>query len=180
MAWECCSLREAMLMECGEKMWCAKQQVTDRFIPHLRKIAATVHKYGTKIGIQIIHPGQQGDTRWTGYPTEAPSPIPCPIMQNPPEEMTVERIWEVIKIFGDACRRIMAADFDFVEIHAAHGYLINEFISPYSNKRTDEFGGSFENRARFPLEIIKEVRKQVGPDYVFGIRISGDEFVEGG
>ena len=152
----------------------------DEFIPQLHKMADAAHKYGAKIGMQIVHPGRQGDTKWTGYPTEAPSPIPCPIMQNPPEEMTVERIREVVKLFGEAALRLKKATFDIAEIHAAHGYLVNEFMSPYSNKRTDQYGGSFENRARFALEVIKEVREQVGPDFTVGIRISGDEFVEGG
>lgn len=152
----------------------------DKFIPQMRKMAEAVHKHSTKIGMQIFHPGRQGDTRFTGVPVEAPSPIPCPLLQNPPVEMTVERIQEVIKLFGQAARRVKESGFDFVELAGAHGYLIAEFTSPYSNKRTDQYGGSFENRARFPLEIIAEVRKQVGPDFVVGFRFSGDEFVEGG
>ena len=152
----------------------------DKLIPQMRKMAEAVHKYGTKIGMQIFHPGRQGDTRFSGVPVEAPSPIPCPVLQNPPVEMTVERIKEVVKLFGQAARRIKEASFDVVELAGSHGYLINEFLSPYSNKRTDQYGGNAENRARFALEIIKEVRKQVGSDFVVGMRISGDEFVEGG
>ena len=152
----------------------------DRFIPGLRKLTEAVHKYDTKIGSQIAHFGRQTDPAVSVKPLEAPSPIPCPLMQTMPEEMTTERVQEVVKLFGQAARRAKDAGFDLVEIHGAHGYLICEFLSAYSNKRTDQYGGSLENRARFALEVIAEVRKQVGPDYPVGIRISAEEWVDGG
>jgi len=116
----------------------------------------------------------------TGLPDEAPSAIPCPVMQQETEEMSVERIKVVVDSFGKGAKRVKQAGADFVELHGAHGYLIEQFMSPYSNKRTDEYGGSFENRMRFVKEVYQAIREEVGNDYPIGIRISADEFVEGG
>lgn len=101
-------------------------------------------------------------------------------MQGQPKELTVDRIHELVKEFGGAARRAKEAGFDAVEVHGAHGYLINEFLSPYSNKRTDEYGGTTEKRERFPLEVVQRVREVVGPDFPIIYRISTDEFVDGG
>jgi 2,4-dienoyl-CoA reductase-like NADH-dependent reductase (Old Yellow Enzyme family)/thioredoxin reductase len=152
----------------------------DKYITEMRKLTDAVHKTGTKIGTQIFHPGRQGDINSTKDFLEAPSAIACPTTRVVPKEISLERIQEIVRQFGQAARRAKEAGFDIVEIHGAHGYLVCEFMSGFSNKRTDEYGGSFENRVRLPLEIIAEVRKQVGPDFPFGIRISADEWVEGG
>ncbi|MDD3897429.1 MAG: FAD-dependent oxidoreductase [Syntrophomonadaceae bacterium] len=158
----------------GISMW------DDRFIPPMRKLTDAVHKYGTKVGMQLWHVGREANLAISKKPLEAPSAIACPTMQNVPAEMTVERIHEVVELFGQASRRVKEAGCDFVELHGGHGYLICGFLSPYSNQRTDQYGGSFENRARFALEIFAAIRKQVGPDFPLGIRISADEWVDGG
>ncbi|WP_148895812.1 oxidoreductase [Geothermobacter ehrlichii] len=152
----------------------------DKQIPMWKKLVDAVHKEGAKIAVQIFHPGRQGDTANTGVACEAPSAIPCPIMQEPTEEMTVARIKDVVQGFAKCAKRVKLAGADFVELHGAHGYLIEQFMSPYSNKRTDEYGGSFENRMRFVKEIYLACREEVGEDYPIGIRISADEFAEGG
>ncbi len=164
----------------GRDFVCQLAVHNDRFIPMMRKMAESVHEYGTKIGMQIFHPGRQGDTQWTGHPVEAPSPIPCPVMQNPPEQMSRERIKEVIQMFADAALRVKMAGMDFVEVHAGHGYLPAQFLSPRSNQRDDEYGGSLENRLRFTIEMLQAIRQAVGPDFPVGFRISGDEFAPEG
>lgn len=115
-----------------------------------------------------------------GQRPEAPSPIPCPVMQELPEEMTKERIKEMIGAFGDAALRAKKAGADGVEIHGAHGYLIGEFMSAYANQRTDEYGGSLQNRMRFPIEVVKEIRKRTGVDFPISFRFSYDEKVRRG
>ena len=97
-----------------------------------------------------------------------------------PHEMTIEEIKQTVTQFGDCARRAKEAGFDGVEIHGAHGYLIAEFMSPYSNKRTDCYGGALQNRIRFALEIIKDIRAKCGDDFIVGYRIYADEFVTGG
>ncbi|AIS53025.1 NADH oxidase [Thermoanaerobacter kivui] len=152
----------------------------DELIPGLRELTEAVHKYGAKIAIQLYHGGRQTTSKVTGMQIVAPSPIPCPVKQEMPKELSVEEIKELIKAFGQAARRAKEAGFDAVEIHGAHGYLLNQFLSPYSNKRTDEYGGSFENRMRFPLEVVRRVRKEVGTDFPIIYRMSAEEYVPGG
>ena len=97
-----------------------------------------------------------------------------------PRELTLAEIERIVEQFGDAALRAKKAGFDGVEIHGGHGYLVSEFMSSYSNKRFDRYGGSLRNRARFPLEIVENVRDKCGDDFVIQFRISGDEFVTGG
>lgn len=153
----------------------------DGQIPGLKKLTERIHKYDSKIFAQIIHAGRQ-TLRETngGYQPLAPSPIPCPVRKEMPKEMTIEEIKETIAQFGDAALRAKKAGFDGVEIHAGHGYLVAEFISNYSNKRVDEYGGSLINRMRFLMEIITDVRSKVGKDFSVGVRISADESMPGG
>ena len=102
----------------------------------------------------------------------APSPLPCKVTQRMPRELTVEEIEKIIEDFTAAAARAKRAGFDGMEIHGAHGYLLAEFLSPYTNKRTDVYGGSFENRSRMPKEVIRRVRESVGYDFFVGYRIS--------
>jgi mycofactocin system FadH/OYE family oxidoreductase 2 len=152
----------------------------DRVIPGLRELAGAVHQYGSKIFGQLNHNGRGMLSFYSGKPLLAPSPIPDSLMREVPKEMELDEIHEVISSFGQAARRLKEAGFDGVEIQGAHGYLVHQFMSPYSNKRKDQYGGSLENRLRFPFEVIAEVRKSVGGDFVVGIRISGDEFTPQG
>lgn len=152
----------------------------DEQIPGFKAFTDRIHKYGTLIIAQIYHAGRQTSRAVIGDAPEAPSAIPCPFSPDMPEELTVDRIQEIVSCYGDCARRAKEAGFDGVEIHGAHGYLIAQFMSPYSNKRTDEYGGPLQNRIRFALEIIKDIREKCGPDFIVGYRISGDEFVTGG
>jgi 2,4-dienoyl-CoA reductase-like NADH-dependent reductase (Old Yellow Enzyme family)/thioredoxin reductase len=150
-------------------------------IPGLSLIADTIRANGAVPAIQISHAGRQrfileqpkaaSDVPWPEI-TAAGCPIPVP--------MTVDEIKEVVKAFGQAAKRAQTAGFDMVEIHACHGYLISNFFSPYSNKRTDWYGGPLENRMRLPLEILKEIKAQVGPDYPVCVRLSGTDYEPGG
>lgn len=152
----------------------------DRYIPGLKRLADVIHEGGAKACIQLWHAGRQLNSFITGMPIVAPSPIPCPLCQEEPKALSVEEIQELVEAYGDAARRAKEAGFDCIELHGAHGYLIAQFMSPYSNKRTDEYGGTLENRARFAFEIIDNVRKKVGPDFPILYRLSGEEKVEGG
>lgn len=152
----------------------------DRFIPGLKRLADVIHEGGAKACIQLWHAGRQTNSRVTGLPIIGPSPIPCPVCQEEPTVMDREMIQDIVESFGDAARRAKEAGFDCVELHGAHGYLLAQFMSPYSNHRTDEYGGSMENRARFPLEVIANVRAKVGPDYPVIYRLSGEELVNNG
>lgn len=152
----------------------------DEHIPGFKEYTDRLHKWGALSIVQLHHPGRQvgvidADTPW------APSAIPCPFSpEMMPHEMTAAEIRLVVKQFGQAAARAKAAGFDGCELHGAHGYLIEEFMSPYSNKRTDEYGGDLCNRMRFALEIIREVREQTGPDFIIGYKLSSDEWVSGG
>lgn len=152
----------------------------DEHIPGFKEYTDRLHKWGALSIVQLHHPGRQigvidADTPW------APSAIPCPFSPDMmPHEMTQAEIKLVVKQFGQAAARAKAAGFDGCELHGAHGYLIEEFMSPYSNKRTDEYGGDLCNRMRFALEIIHEVREQTGSDFIIGYKLSSDEWVSGG
>ena len=151
----------------------------DDTIPGLKKLVDRVHEGGACIAAQLIHCGRQANIAVTGMESVAPSAIPCPVMQAVPHELTVEEIKEVVGKYADAALRAKKAGFDVVEIHGAHGYLICQFLSPFSNHRTDEYGGSLENRGRFPLEVLAAVREKVGADYPVIYRITSEEFLPG-
>jgi 2,4-dienoyl-CoA reductase-like NADH-dependent reductase (Old Yellow Enzyme family) len=153
---------------------------SDEFIPGLARIPAELHRYGAKVALQLHHAGRETFEAAAGAMPEAPSAIPSVILGQPCEAMSLERIYEVIDAFGKAAWRARKAGFDAVELHGAHGYLLNQFLSPFSNQRKDKYGGSDENRMRFVLDIIVAVRKAVGRDFPVWIRVSADEMVRGG
>lgn len=153
----------------------------DEQIPSHKKLTDTVHKYDSKIFAQIYHAGRQTSSQLNGgVQPVAPSAIPCPALQEMPRELNIEEIQQIVNEFGDCARRVKQAGFDGVEIHAGHGYLIAEFLSPYANKRTDKYGGSLDGRIRFLQEIYQTVRREVGDDYPVTIRLSADEGFVGG
>ena len=157
----------------------------DKYIPSLKKLFSELKKRGAAAGIQIIHYGRQSSTSVSGDVLMAPSAIPCPVMskydpQYKVREMTTGDIEHIRNAFIDAAERAAEAGVDVVEVHVAHGYLLNEFLSPYSNKRTDAYGGSVVNRARLIIEIITGIRERLKNRIAICIRISGNEFVEGG
>lgn len=152
----------------------------DKFIPGLKKMTDAVHEAGAKIGAQIYHAGRQASEAVTGIQPIAPSAIPCAILGNNPREMTKEDIIEIKEKFKKAAERSIEAGFDLIEVHFAHGYLLHSFLSPHSNKRDDEYGGSLENRMRFPMEVLKEVVEVSKGKAPVIIRISADEYLEDG
>ena len=151
---------------------------SDRHIPGLAKLAETVHRYGSKIFIQLHHPGREGMSSLIGgQPCVSASDRMCKVSMQETRPMTIDEIHELVGQFGDGALRCKKAGIDGVELHCAHGYLLQQFLSPYTNKRTDEYGGSFENRMRIVLEIIEDIRRKCGPDYVLGCRVSVEEFL---
>ena len=153
---------------------------SDHMIAGKYGLAQSIKENGALAILQISHGGRQANAAATGLPAVAPSAVPCKVVQRMPKPLAIEEIVEIEDAFAEAARRAKQAGFDGVEIHGAHGYLICSFLSPYTNKRTDEYGGSPENRARFPRNIIRKVREEVGPDFLVGYRLSGSEFVDGG
>jgi len=153
----------------------------DKLIPGHKRLTDAVHRYGTKIAAELQHSGRQTTATVTGFQPVGPSAVPCiPSGGDLPRELTVDEVRELVHKFAEAARRSKQAGYDMVTIHGAHGYLINAFASPFSNKRTDQYGGTAEKRMRFPMEIYQAIRAVVGNDYPLGYRISADEFVDGG
>jgi 2,4-dienoyl-CoA reductase-like NADH-dependent reductase (Old Yellow Enzyme family)/thioredoxin reductase len=151
----------------------------DKLIPGLRRLTDSVHQGGAKIIIQIAHGGRRGHSDITGLTPVAPSPIPR-LNGETPKELSLAEIEDLIQAFILAAARARKAGFDGVMIHMAHAYLLQQFLSPFSNARTDRYGGDLEGRARFPLEIVKGVRRELGDDYPVTCRLCGDEFLKGG
>ncbi|MGD2097333.1 MAG: NADH:flavin oxidoreductase [Desulfobacterales bacterium] len=151
----------------------------DDLIPGLKKMTAAVHGQNGKIVCQLAHAGFFGTEKLSGQTPIAPSVIDG-IAKGMRREMTAEDIQRVITAFEAAARRAKIAGFDGVQIHAAHGYLLSEFISPMFNHRTDEYGGSIENRARLPLAVLQTIREAVGADYPVLIKLNCKEFVDEG
>ena len=152
----------------------------DNYLPRLYKFCEEIHKYGTCIAIQINHAGASAVSARTNMQPVSASDVPSKEGGEIPRPLSVEEIHHIVKKYGEAAKRAQAAGFDAVEIHAGHSYLISQFLSPLTNKRTDEFGGSVENRTRFCRMVIEEVRKQVGPSFPIMLRLSADELMEGG
>ena len=153
-----------------------------------KKIVDFIHQNtDSKIGIQLGHAGRKAST-WNGkqlpleegWETVAPSKIPYHEGERIPHELTIPEIKKLVQDFKDATQRSLDAGFDLIEIHAAHGYLIHQFMSPLSNVRTDEYGGSFENRIRFLVEIVESVNELLDENHPLFVRISGTEYAENG
>ncbi|MEM3146802.1 MAG: NADH:flavin oxidoreductase, partial [Archaeoglobaceae archaeon] len=152
----------------------------DRFIPELAKIAEVFHEYDVRCAVQLWHPGRYEISLDPDRTPVAPSPIPPPIFsRKTPKELTKEEILRIEEEFAESALRAKKAGFDAVELIGSAGYLISQFFSPATNKRTDEYGGSIENRTRFAVEIIERIKEKCGKFPVM-IRIPGDEFIEGG
>ena len=152
----------------------------DKYIPGLRKLAEAIHKYDVKTSIQLYHSGRQRYALIAGGETLSPSGISDPVRKDPARAPTVEEIQAIVEDFGQAARRAKEAGFDAIEIHCAHGYLLSGFLSPYQNKRTDEYGGNIEGRTRIVREILASCRKHAGEDMLIGVRINGHDYVNGG
>jgi 2,4-dienoyl-CoA reductase-like NADH-dependent reductase (Old Yellow Enzyme family)/thioredoxin reductase len=146
----------------------------ERVLPSLERMVRAVHQYDVRFGAQLNHAGL------AHLPQESVCPSTIPELASmglPLREATRDDLKEYIQAFAVAAERCVKVGFDFVEIHAGHGYLINTFLTPFYNRRTDEYGGSFENRIRFLLEIIAAVRRSIGPTVPIGVRVNGDDFI---
>lgn len=152
----------------------------DNQIESHRKLTDRIHKAGGKIAAQIYHAGRETTSMITGEQPVAPSAVKEPSMPETPRELSIDEIHELVEAFGDCARRAKEAGFDAVEVHGAHGYLVGAFVSPFSNKRCDEYGGSTYNRARFGMEIIRNIKEKCGEDFPVLYRISAVEYVPGG
>mgnify|MGYP003575081493 CR=1 FL=1 len=164
--------------EASKSAYCQLGISDNEHIAGLSWLVSSIHDEGAKVGIQIEHCGRQ---KFLGTPPiKAPSRIPWPTLYEQsgvvPEELTIEEIKQIIEDFGDAAKRAQTAGFDLVEIHAAHGYLITNFLSPHTNKRTDLYGGTLENRMRFLVEVIKNVKAKVGDQFPITMRINGTDY----
>lgn len=148
---------------------------SDKFIPRLKELADAVHYYGGAIFLQLHHPGRQ--TAVPNGKCATPSGVPSMLINWPCFEMSTEQVEELVLQFIDGAERCKKAGIDGVELHAAHGYMLNQFLSPFTNKRTDKYGGSTKKRARIIEEIVTGIRKRLG-DYPIMLRISADEFLE--
>jgi 2,4-dienoyl-CoA reductase-like NADH-dependent reductase (Old Yellow Enzyme family)/thioredoxin reductase len=153
----------------------------ERCVDGMRALADAVHAGGARIGIELHHAGRNTCAAISGYEPVAPSPVPCAEAGGDvPQELTVPEIDAIIERYAAAAVRAAAAGFDAVELHSAHGYLPLAFLSPLTNLRTDEYGGSLENRMRFAVRVIEAMRAAVGPGLAVGCRFSADELLPGG
>lgn len=153
---------------------------TDDFQEDFKHLTSAVHGLGGKIAVQLVHAGGQASSKVSGFPTCAPSPVQAAQFSELPRALTLQEIQDLVQAFGQAAKRAKAWGFDGVQIHGAHGYLVNQFLSPLTNQRTDEYGGSLENRSRFLKEIFQEIRSQVGKNYPVFIKLNGDDHLDGG
>ncbi|SHO47591.1 FAD-dependent oxidoreductase [Desulfopila aestuarii] len=153
----------------------------DGFIPGLSTLATAMHEEGALCAVQLNHAGRYNASFFLGgQQPVAPSPVPSRLTRETPRELTAEEIETTITRFADAAGRVREAGFDVVEILAGTGYLISAFLSPFTNQREDEYGGSLENRMRFGIEVMRAVKKRIGHDFPLMVRINGNDFMPGG
>ncbi|QHI97580.1 NADH:flavin oxidoreductase [Xylophilus rhododendri] len=151
----------------------------ERHVAPLRAVTDAVHAHGVPVFIQLSHGGRKSNPP-AAERLLAPSAIAFDGSYGKPEAMSEQDIADAVQAFADAARRAVAAGFDGIELHAAHGYLIHQFLSPLSNRREDGYGGSAEGRQRFAMEVLAAVRAVVGADYPVSLRVSASDYVEGG
>lgn len=149
-------------------------------IPGYRRITEAVHAHGTPILAQLNHNGGQASSMYSRLPVWAPSPVPDPMFREVPKAIDNREIAEVVAGYGTVAGHCAEGGFDGVELQCSHSSIVRGFLSPATNKRTDAYGGSLENRARILLEIIDAVREAIGPERALGVRLCGDELIDGG
>jgi 2,4-dienoyl-CoA reductase-like NADH-dependent reductase (Old Yellow Enzyme family) len=152
----------------------------DRFLEGLARIPATVHRYPARVFLQIAHAGRQTRERLCGCVPVSPSAVYDPVSKVMPRELTGEEIQTLVADFVAAAGRAKRAGFDGVQLHAAHGYLISSFLSPHTNRRTDEWGGPVGNRARVLLEVLLGVKGSCGRDFPAVVKLNSTDFLENG
>jgi 2,4-dienoyl-CoA reductase-like NADH-dependent reductase (Old Yellow Enzyme family) len=153
---------------------------TNAFAAEMKAITKAVHNEGGKICIQLVHAGGQTTAKTAGRHPLAPSAVKVEQFPEEPQAMSKQDIDKIVAAFGDSARRAKEYGFDAVQLHAAHGYLINQFLSPLTNQRTDGYGGPVEDRCRFLLEVYRSVRLEVGPDFPVFVKLNGSDNLEGG
>ncbi len=147
----------------------------DALCPELQILTDAVHRKGGKICLQLVHCGGQASTRSAGRQPLAPSAVKVDQYPEVPEELSKENIRELVTAFGEGARRARECGFDAVQLHAAHGYLINQFLSPLTNRRTDDWGGDIKGRSRFLIECYRSVRAAVGVDFPVLVKLNGSD-----
>jgi len=152
----------------------------DRYLEGLTRIVQAMKQEGAIPAVQLHHAGRQTSGRVIGCNPLAPSDLPCPTIRGDVEPLTIEGIQRLVRLFGDGAERARQAGFELIEIHGAHGYLVNQFLSPFSNVRDDAYGGDSHGRARFAVEIVRELRRRLGDEFPISFKISAQEFVPGG
>ncbi len=154
----------------------------DRLLPGYRRLLEAAQAHGALLGAEIQFAGRETSSAVTGFQPVAPSPVPCAVLAGGevPRQLTVPEIRRIVARFAEAADRAARIGFHLVEVHGAHGYLVGQFLSPYSNRRTDEYGGDAERRMRFPLEVVGAVREALAGRAALAYRISADEYVDGG
>jgi 2,4-dienoyl-CoA reductase-like NADH-dependent reductase (Old Yellow Enzyme family)/thioredoxin reductase len=154
----------------------------DDLIPGYRRLIDACHRHEAYVGAELQFGGRQVSSLITGRQPQAPSPVPCTVLAggDVPRALTLDEIGGLVRAFAAAARRAVAAGFDVVEVHGAHGYVVGQFLSPFANRRDDAYGGDFERRLRFPLEVVRAVRGAIGPRVPLLYRLTADEHVEGG
>jgi 2,4-dienoyl-CoA reductase-like NADH-dependent reductase (Old Yellow Enzyme family) len=163
----------------GKQMVGSIGAYTDDLAPEMKEVAAAVHGEGGKVCLQLVHCGGQARAQ-EGRRNIAPSAVETAQYASVPRELSGREIEDLIAAFGEGARRAQAWGFDAVQLHAAHGYLINQFLSPHTNRRSDVYGGSVENRMRFLLEAYRAVRAKVGPDFPVLVKLTGSDFLPNG
>ena len=151
----------------------------DRLMDGLSEMAERVHEHDSRVVLQLAHAGYFANPKLTGQTPLAPTNVEG-LAKGPRKALKKEEIHEIVEAFGEAARRAKGAGFDGVQIHAAHGYLLNQFLSPAFNKREDEYGGAVENRAKAPLQVLQRIRKVVGDNFPILIKMNCEDFLEGG
>lgn len=152
----------------------------DSLIPSLRNLTGRVHDKGGKIVAQLVHAGGQANRKVSGLSAVAPSAAPLPFYPEVPVELDRAAIGRIVADFARAAARARESGFDGVQLHGAHAYLLGQFLSPLTNARADEYGGSLENRARILVQTVGAVKRTVGNDFPVWIKLNGDDFVSGG
>ncbi len=153
---------------------------TDDFAKEMQALTQAVHDQQGKICVQLVHAGGQTDTATAHRQPLAPSAVQVEQFPELPQEMSKKDIADIVGAFAEAARRAQAFGFDALQLHGAHGYLINQFLSPLTNRRTDAYGGTLDKRCRFLHEVYQAVRQAVGDDFPVLIKLNGADFVEGG
>jgi 2,4-dienoyl-CoA reductase-like NADH-dependent reductase (Old Yellow Enzyme family)/thioredoxin reductase len=153
---------------------------SDDAIEGFRKVTSAIKKHGAGVLIQMYHAGSQAASFITGMTPVSASDVPCQLTGEVPIPLIVEDIQNLIKSYAAGAERAKRGGFDGVEVHAGHGYILNQFLSPANNKRTDKYGGPLENRMRLVIEILHAIRKKCGPDFIICYRLNGDDFVDNG